>query len=240
MFFVLFSFLAICPGFFFRPHYFVLLLPAVSVLAGVAVSSLVTVWPGRMSSRGRFSLGLFIAGLALVLTLSQQRAFLFSMTPFAACRSTYGANPFPESLEIASYIRAHTMEDDRIAVIGSEPQIYFYSRRRAATGYVYTYAMMEKHDFALEMQEQMIAEVISAEPAYIVYIDPQSIPASWSPRRDSHWRLYEWFKRYKARNYTRVGLVEIFRDTTRYRWGEEARGVPRSKCWVEVLKRKPE
>ncbi len=33
------SFLATCPGFYFRQHYFILLLPAVALLCGVAVSS---------------------------------------------------------------------------------------------------------------------------------------------------------------------------------------------------------
>src|SRR5205807_1451503 len=35
--FAFFSALAVCPGFYFRPHYFILLLPAVSLLAGMAV-----------------------------------------------------------------------------------------------------------------------------------------------------------------------------------------------------------
>lgn len=56
---------------------------------------------------------------------------------------TYGLNPFPESLEIGRFIRENSAENDRIAVIGSEPQIYFYSDRRAATGHIYTYALME-------------------------------------------------------------------------------------------------
>ena len=38
--FLFFSFLAVCPhGFFFREHYFILMLPAVAVLSGIAVES---------------------------------------------------------------------------------------------------------------------------------------------------------------------------------------------------------
>ena len=37
--FLLFSFLAVCPGFYFRRHYFILLLPAIALLAGVAVTA---------------------------------------------------------------------------------------------------------------------------------------------------------------------------------------------------------
>ena len=60
-------------------------------------------------------------------------------------RTTYSLNPFPESLEIAKIIKASTSSRDRIAVLGSEPQIFFYSNRRSATGHIYTYALMEDH-----------------------------------------------------------------------------------------------
>ena len=40
MAFLFFSTLALCPGFYFRLHYFILVLPAVSLLAGVAISRL--------------------------------------------------------------------------------------------------------------------------------------------------------------------------------------------------------
>src|SRR5205085_2957584 len=37
--FAFFSALAVCPGFYFRPHYFILLLPAVSLLAAAVVAA---------------------------------------------------------------------------------------------------------------------------------------------------------------------------------------------------------
>ena len=37
---LVFSFLAVCPGFYFRPHYFVFLLPAAALLAGIAAGSI--------------------------------------------------------------------------------------------------------------------------------------------------------------------------------------------------------
>ena len=39
--FFIFSFLTICPGLYFREHYFVTLLPAIAMLVGVAVSSMI-------------------------------------------------------------------------------------------------------------------------------------------------------------------------------------------------------
>ena len=71
----------------------------------------------------------------------------------------YGLNPFPESIAIAEYIKAHSKEQDKIAVLGSEPQIYFYSNRHSATGYIYVYGLMEDQKYALKMQKEMAEEI---------------------------------------------------------------------------------
>src|SRR5206468_248692 len=42
--FAFFSILSVCPGFYFRPHYFILVLPAISLLAGAAVAALSTLF----------------------------------------------------------------------------------------------------------------------------------------------------------------------------------------------------
>ena len=68
-------------------------------------------------------------------------------------------NPFPESLEVGKYIRDHSEEKDRIAVLGSEPEIYFYSKRQAATRHIYMFPLMEPHVYALDMQDELIKEI---------------------------------------------------------------------------------
>src|SRR5262249_58180156 len=65
--------------------------------------------------------------------LFASRAVLFELTPVQVSRFIYGRNPFPESVEVARYIRERSAPGDRIAVVGSEPQIYFYAHRRSAT-----------------------------------------------------------------------------------------------------------
>lgn len=151
-------------------------------------------------------------------------------------RSIYGRNPFPESLEVAKYIREHSSEDDRIAVIGSEPQIYFYSHRRSATGYIYTYPLMENHKYALNMQEEMIREIESARPEYLVFVN---IPTSWLVGSDSERRIFRWFRQYK-RNYDKVGMVDILgQEETVYLWDENVSGyLPKSRRWLSIFRRK--
>ena len=233
--FTLFSVLAICPGFFFRSHYFVLTLPAAALLAGAAISGLANLLSKTKSRVLRYGAPIGLAVLCLAVSIFQQRAFLFTLSPTEVARSTYGLNPFPESLEIARFIAEHTAEDDLIAVIGSEPQLYFYSGRRAATGYVYTYPLMEEQPFALEMQEEMIAEIEAARPEMFIFV---SVPQSWLAKPTSPSRIFEWAESYGPEHYRTVGLVEIFEDSTVYHWAPEAIPPPRSQNWIAVLQRR--
>jgi hypothetical protein len=229
------SFAAVCPGFFFRPHYFVLLLPAAALMVGIATSAI-----GRAFARSgrplvRYGVAISIAVAALVTSAFQQRSFLFYQTPTQATRSTYELNPFPESLELARFVAANTDAEDRIAILGSEPQIFFYSHRRSATGYIYMYALMELHDHAREMQEQMVREVEAAEPTLVILANYSS---SWGRRPQSQQLVFEWAGEY-LRDFELAALVEIRRDGWRFYEGAALAKLPvRPRLSLEVYRRR--
>src|SRR5437868_15006032 len=77
--FLFFSALALCPGFYFRLHYFVLVLLAVSLLAVVAISRLSDLGVNR-SIIVRF-IPILILGFALALPMLAYRNFLFDVSP---------------------------------------------------------------------------------------------------------------------------------------------------------------
>src|SRR5208337_76515 len=166
--FLVFSFLAVCPGFYFRTHYFILMLPAVALMAGAAMAVAGDYLPGGQQ------VALF--AVVVVLSVISQRHFLFDMGDTELIRSQYGENPFPEAVAVGEYIKHHTGKDARVAVIGSEPEIYFYAQRHSATDYIYTYAMGEPQPFALQMQNEMIRDIEAANPEYIVSVN---VPDSW-------------------------------------------------------------
>jgi len=93
---------------------------------------------------------------SLVFFWAALSAAFWAWSTAVACRSIYYPNPFPEMICIADFVRQHTKPDDQIAVLGSEPEIYFYADRRSATGYIYTYALMEPHKYASQMQREMM------------------------------------------------------------------------------------
>ncbi len=88
-------------------------------------------------------------------------------------------------------IRAQTRPADKIAVLGSEPEIYFYAHRHAATGYVYTYPLVENHAFASKMQGEMIDQIEAERPEIIVYVDDSS---SWNTHPGSDPHIFDWWK----------------------------------------------
>ncbi len=157
------------------------------------------------------------------------------MTPFEMSRTVFWLNPFPESLRIAQFIRERTEPEDRIAVLGSEPQIFFYAQRHSASGYIYMYPMMEDHDFAQKMQDEFLAEIEAAEPKYLVYV---YVPTSWLQRPDSSRDIARWFQeRWERGDYNPVGVVELYEDRSTFRWAPDLQWPPSSQFWVVVLER---
>ena len=128
--FALTSALATAVGFYFRPPYFVLVVPAIALLAGAAASVIAARAATIASPMAARAATAAIVALAGISTLWAERTYLFELTPTMVARRLYGGNPFPEALEVARYIRERSAPADRIAVLGSEPEIYFYSGRR--------------------------------------------------------------------------------------------------------------
>ena len=170
--------------------------------------------------------------------MSLLSAISFSrLSPIEVSHTIYAGNPFPETIKVAEYVRDHTDSSDTIAVVGSEPQIYFYSHRHSATGYIYTYPLMEAQTYARQMQSEMIHEIESAEPKYLISV---TIDVSWlhSPRSEK--LIFEWAQRYIADNYVPVGFVNIIApDRVEYYFDDIPQQVPELGEFILIYRRKP-
>jgi 4-amino-4-deoxy-L-arabinose transferase-like glycosyltransferase len=232
--FLFFSALALCPGFYFRLHYFILVLPAVSLLAGVAISRLSDLSVDRLIV-ARF-IPILILGFALAWPILAERKFFFEAPPAEASRIIYPESPFPESIRIAEYLREHTTQNDTIAVLGSEPQIYFYSDRHSATGYVYTYSLMEPQKYARQMQQEMIRDIERAHPKFLISV---VMPDSWLQRPESERLIFTWANEYTAQNYTVAGFVNMVApDKTDYYFDNVPQSVPQLGKYILIYQRK--
>ena len=231
----LFSLASISVGFYFRQHYFILMLPVLAVLIGVAVSRSVLLLRGDQSVELFLALGvMMVAVIATGAVLIGNGAVWFTITPKKAVEDIYGSTVFGDTRDAAELIRANTPPGARIAVIGSEPEIYFYSGRRSATGHIYTYALMELHPYALTMQEEMIRQIEEAKPEYVVFVQNHF---SWLTRQESEMKIFTWWQTYWRQN---LELVQTI--TTRQGAEELSDKTPetagKSGNFLLVLKRK--
>jgi hypothetical protein len=234
--FLIFSWAAVCPGFYFRQHYFILVLPAVCLLVGVALNSAEQELSQHMGSAAATAIPLLALLVAMAVSVAGQSDMFFRLDPLAACRQVYGDNPFPEAQVVSAYLNQHSSPNSRIAVIGSEPEIYFYAKRHSATGYIYTYPLVEPQKYAIDMQNDMAKEIENSRPDYMVFVQ---VTSSWIASPGASTFILDWFHKYVSDHYEMVGIVDEIDPQTQYIWGDAAKSYHvKSGASIGVFKRK--
>jgi hypothetical protein len=224
---------ALSSGLFFRDHYFIFILPAVSLLVGLAISQL----SPRVAKANKLTRFIPVAILALAVSVPILRAgpVFFYDSPVEVSRRLYDINPFPESIRIAEYVRDHTNPEDTIAVLGSEPQIYFYSNRHSATGHIYTYELLSLNKYSLPMQREMIREIEEARPKCLIGVN---INLSWG-FIDPSSLIYQWANEYLKEHYDMVGAVNILGpNQVDYYFGEMPKLASQPVNYILIYQRK--
>jgi hypothetical protein len=195
------SLAALGSGFYFRPHYFILLLPLLSLLVGavIAASRLV-----RESFRW-----IIVIAITLVLASPVIRSsrMLFSVDLDEFCHLQYGSAPFPEAVRIGKFIRERSTPEDRVAIMGSEPEILFYAHRRSATPYMYLYPATEPTPLHQRWQGEIRSAIEQTQPRFFIIVgdDP-----SWSQIVQSdHIGLQNWAVDYAHRHYKLIGVTNM-------------------------------
>jgi hypothetical protein len=226
-----FSLMALLVSFYLFRHYFIVLLPVVSLLIAVAVGRAAR-WTGWALAGGCFA----IACVALVFV---NRSIWFQMSPPEVSKSLYQSEPFPEAVEIGRYVAEHSSPNDTIEVLGSEPEIYFYARRHSVSGYLYMYDLTKSTPFSSAMQKELRQDIETAKPLYLVDVH---VPTSWNITRNSDPEFTQWCRQYEQDYYDVTGkVVQANRDGPEYLWGPDAKSKLKDPwMYVAIFRRKPE
>ena len=78
--------------------------------------------------------------------------------------------PAEASPAVADYLATHTEEGESILVIGSEPQIYYYADRPAASRMVFTYPMTGPYTFAPALRAAYLQALEESGPRYVLVV----------------------------------------------------------------------
>lgn len=218
------SFIAVSAGFMYRSHYFIFMLPAFAMLCG-SVAAAAAFWPSLVAVTSMFLVSSF--------AVFQDRQQLFLNGHEAFLEANYGENPFYESLPIAKYIKEHTAPGDRVAILGSEPQIYFYSDRRAVSYYTVVYFMMWAGQRSGAMEREFIDAIMREKPKYLIFVN---IDISWCIMPDSDLYIFHWYEKMKKERFTREGVMEMISpEKTVYVFGDKARDYkPTKRYTIEI------
>jgi hypothetical protein len=234
----------VCVGLYFRPHYFIQVLPGLSALGGLTAGAVMR-WLGARPRPAAWVGAGLLTGLVLVPPVVANREILGAGSPDAISRKIYGLNPFPESLEIANYIERTSDADDTVYVIGSEPQILFYAGRRSATRYIFFYPLTGGYPDASERQREVMREVTASRPRYVVLAN-LSTSLMMTPETDRY--VFAESRRWIARKY-RLEFVarprggddpgfDFLYGSEAERMAAETSEETRPRAWVAVYRRR--
>lgn len=231
------SFSGTATGYYFRGHYFILLLPAFALMIGLAVVAMRNLLQFPKLRDVFQSLPVILFGLILGWAITYESQYFFQFTPRQVADNLYELNPVDEAIMVGDYVREHSAPDAKIAVIGSEPEIYFYAKRHSATGYIYTYALMEPQGAALNMQHEMIAEIEANKPEYLVGV---TYGLSWLFHPHSSHLIVDWASHYEDHFYDQVGVVRNDHGKIESIWGDAAKNADINGNCLIVYRRKPD
>lgn len=202
------SFIATALGFYFRQHYFILLLPFVSIVASVCI----VVYLERAIQRYGIILGSIVIIVLMIFTLWNNSYYYFRGVPQELTNKMYGMNPFDSMQYIARIVQERTQPSDRIQVFGSEPELYFYTQRKSSSGFLYMYPLVESASSVTRtLQGKFIQEVERNHPKIIVFC---MFPFSWLVADErTATPLFQWIDCFLNQYYKPFFLLEYADDT---------------------------
>jgi hypothetical protein len=228
------SLLAVIPGLCFREHYFVFLSPIVGILCSVTWRRCLAALQSFRRWRG-LAIGTAVAFFAVPVT--RLLWFYLPLEPDELNVKLYGGTFFVDSLRIAGELKESTAPSDCIVVLGSEPQLLYYCKRRSASEHIYMYPLMEDHDYAEAMQHELIADIERARPKVLVYCSDHR---SWLANEQSSKSVIDWANEYVAAHYYQELRVES-RGAAPSAFLSEFRDLnkqPRANRWIGVFRRR--
>jgi hypothetical protein len=185
--------LAVLPGFIFRPHYFIFILPPLALAAGYSLTQLPRAfrWTGV---------------LALAIPVAVEWQTFFKMSPEEVSKRLYPSNAFHEAkqlgLELGKQpvlaVAGRQPGKEPIGILGSEPQLAFYAGRPTATPFLYMYPMLEPQPFAAQMQKEFIERMGKTSPEICIHF---KVRTSWLVYPESNTAVLTWMMEFLKTNY---------------------------------------
>lgn len=236
---IAFSCATIVPGYYFYGHYWIQILPGLSILAGLTSFCITKLLRERLNVKFKGLSYAYMGVFAIFIFshISKMQDYYFHPNYERILRAVYGNNPFPETMEIANLIKPEMKPEDRIVEIGSEPELYFYTQRRCPSRHAYFSAMVDNVPEHKAWQREFVKDVEAVKPRYFVFYNHQ-ISLFVQPGTDNY--VFQWANKYISDNYKLIGLVDMIDGQhATYVWRNNVEAYrPQSQTYIMIFERK--
>jgi len=236
-----FCFITVVPGNHYYGHYFLQFIPAVAIAVGASVFSMRRIMEQKVKLRPIATIAsLLIFIFAAGNNISKQREYYFKPNYFKLLRTVYGINPFPEAKIIADKLNAVLKPEDKIAIMGTEIELYVYTNkfspsRFSGSGALVEFPVAQSQDW----QREFMGDVEKAAPRFLIFFANRY---SWMQHPKAVNLIEPWFNKYVNEKYNLYGFADMYSDQTRYFWTpniDMQNDPPRSEYKVYIFERKP-
>ncbi len=164
-----FLLLSTATGLHFRNQYFQLLIPAQALLTawGIQYIYLMLLNKNRCLRFGYYALAALLVLFPLV-NLIKQYHFI---SPDMISRKLYGPQLFTMAKTISNYVADHTAPTDKIYILGSEQEIYFYSQRACINAHITAYTLTYAYGDPIARQKEVIQDLKKNLPPYLIEVN---------------------------------------------------------------------
>ncbi|MCC7246360.1 MAG: glycosyltransferase family 39 protein [Saprospiraceae bacterium] len=236
------GFWTVTPGLRFYGHYWLIWMPFMALAIGAlpkVLEMFFAQYLPSLTTAAKFSPVLMI--LLLLFNLIKQQQYYFRPNLTAVVRNTYGDNPFNPIKRVGDFLKKRVKPEDKLALIGSEPQLYVYTGLDSPTRHAYfTYLMLDttKTPRIFDWQREFKEDLVRENPKYMVFT---SHAISVYANKNSDMRIFDWLTQHIQNNYNRIGCVEIppNNDYKYYLTDAEVKGmVPKTQFFIDVYEHK--
>lgn len=227
-FYPLLTFGAVLMGAAYYPHYWVLMLPGVALLAGLMARHL-----SHKPLIVKVMSGLLL--LVMLWAFGSNAAYYLSDDHTRVLRRAYTANPFPECAAIGAELKKRSVSGDEMLVFGAEPELLVSSGLPSVTGHIFPYHLLDGQPYNTEFQHELLKSVYDREPRFVAVFTGGT---SWLFRdvaAGNHWIDRLSAPVFDNPKYRRICIVDIFNNKTVMKWDGELVGFkPSSKAQIWV------
>jgi hypothetical protein len=217
------SILAVFPGYYFYPHYWIYVDVPIAIGAGFGFYNVWSFTSNTLGATPAKILTIFSVVILLISDVSKRKEYYFNPKHNAISKSIYGTNPFVECKEIAKKLNLKSKPGDEMIVFGSEPQLNFYTNMRTPTRHFFMGFLTKGH----KEEEKWIAEVKkdveSKMPRFLVHVVQ---PFSWVYMPNVKTDLFDYGFSIAAQHYNLIGIADMKDNKPVYAWDKEVINYP--------------